>query len=137
MVYAACESLDVTPVHSRALAKSVYVCDYLVEFLRGNLQELFLYGESDTQPDYIPGWGDRLAHGQGKSKIGKEVHSVVEIGDVGELLAVLVRFLRRRGGSVCGLARAEGLPRRFAAVLLAGVSSSAILDLVFGGMLKA
>ena len=56
--------------------------------------------------------------------------------DVGELLAVLVRFLRRRGGSVCGLARAEGLPRRFPAVLLAGVSSSAILDLVFGGMLK-
>ena len=80
MVYAACESLDVTPVHSRALAKSVYVCDYLVEFLRGNLQELFLYGESDTQPDYVPGWGDCLAHSQGKSKIGKEVHSVVEIG---------------------------------------------------------
>ena len=79
MVDAALEYLDVMPVHSRALVKSVYVCDYLMEFLRGNLQELFLYGESDTRPDYIPGWGYRLAHGQGKSKIGKEVHSVVEI----------------------------------------------------------
>ena len=50
-----------------------------MEFLWRDLQEPFLYGESDTQPDYIPGWGDHLAHNQGKYKIGKVVRSVVEI----------------------------------------------------------
>ena len=83
-------------------------------------------------------WLDRLCWGGDEESLFATIRGPRRgvDGDVGELWAILVRFLRRRGGSVCGLARAEGLPRRFPAVLLAGVSSSAILDLVFGGMLK-
>ena len=56
------------PAMLRVLAKSVYVCDYLVEFLQGNLQELFLYGESDTQPDYVPGRGTALPTAKGSPR---------------------------------------------------------------------